>query len=558
MSSRRCSAARRASPGRAACPRRARPWAASSAATSSASDLSLLGRLAPLLDLLLDASRGRLGPARSRRCRRCSSGSDGPGTSSSSKARSTNTMASTSRMWARNRLPRPSPLLAPLDQAADVDELHGGRHDVLAGRHRGQRVEALVGHLGHARRWGRWWRRRRARPARRRRPARCTARTCPRWGGRRTRIVPWRRPYRPPALDASRRRYRARCRRWPPPTPSTGSPTSSTAAWPRAAGCAAFRKAAEHRARAGRRRGRPAPRRGHRCTELPGIGDSTGGRSPSGARRRASPEYLAELEDARPTLPARRRRRPAGRAQGRLPQPTRPGPTAGRRIRDDGPHRHGPRPRVPGAHRPLPPPHHRPRPQPRAAAGSSSTRSTALNEELAPFRILTGMEVDILEDGALDQDDDLLDRLDVVVASVHSKLSMPGAGDDPPHGDGRRQPPRRHPRPLHRPQGRSAASRAAVRRSTPTSCSPPAPSSTPRSRSTAGPSARTRPTSCSTWPSSGTARSAIDTDAHAPGQLEWQPYGCDKAARHGIEPDASSTRWAADDLLAWTATHNTA
>src|SRR3984893_15106060 len=47
-----------------------------------------------------------------------------------------------------------------------------------------------------------------------------------------------------------------------------------------------------------------------------------------------------------------------------------------------------------------------------------------LNAELAPFRILTGIEVDILEDGTLDQDDDLLRRLDVVVASVHSKLRM--------------------------------------------------------------------------------------------------------------------------------------
>ena len=51
----------------------------------------------------------------------------------------------------------------------------------------------------------------------------------------------------------------------------------------------------------------------------------------------------------------------------------------------------------------------------------------ALNEQLAPFRILTGMEVDILEDGSLDLDDDLLARLDVVVASVHSKLRMPSA-----------------------------------------------------------------------------------------------------------------------------------
>ena len=48
----------------------------------------------------------------------------------------------------------------------------------------------------------------------------------------------------------------------------------------------------------------------------------------------------------------------------------------------------------------------------------------ALNEELSPFRILTGIEVDILEDGSLDQDESLLAQLDVVVASVHSKLSM--------------------------------------------------------------------------------------------------------------------------------------
>ena len=50
---------------------------------------------------------------------------------------------------------------------------------------------------------------------------------------------------------------------------------------------------------------------------------------------------------------------------------------------------------------------------------------TRVNEELAPFRVLTGIEVDILDDGSLDQDDDLLAELDVVVASVHSKLRMP-------------------------------------------------------------------------------------------------------------------------------------
>ena len=48
-----------------------------------------------------------------------------------------------------------------------------------------------------------------------------------------------------------------------------------------------------------------------------------------------------------------------------------------------------------------------------------------VNEELAPFRLLRGIEVDILEDGAIDAPDDLLEELDLVVASVHSKLRAP-------------------------------------------------------------------------------------------------------------------------------------
>jgi putative hydrolase len=50
-------------------------------------------------------------------------------------------------------------------------------------------------------------------------------------------------------------------------------------------------------------------------------------------------------------------------------------------------------------------------------------------------------------------------------------------------------------------------------------------------------------------------RFAIDTDAHAPGQMEWQAYGCDKAARHGIEPDRIVNTMAADDLVAWASSH---
>ena len=46
---------------------------------------------------------------------------------------------------------------------------------------------------------------------------------------------------------------------------------------------------------------------------------------------------------------------------------------------------------------------------------------------------------------------------------------------------------------------------------------------------------------------------SIDTDAHAPGQLEWQVYGCERAADCGVEPDRVINTRAADDLLAWTA-----
>ena len=51
----------------------------------------------------------------------------------------------------------------------------------------------------------------------------------------------------------------------------------------------------------------------------------------------------------------------------------------------------------------------------------------APNEELAPFRILTGIEVDILEDGTLDQDDGLLAELDLVVARCTRSCACPSS-----------------------------------------------------------------------------------------------------------------------------------
>jgi putative hydrolase len=46
---------------------------------------------------------------------------------------------------------------------------------------------------------------------------------------------------------------------------------------------------------------------------------------------------------------------------------------------------------------------------------------------------------------------------------------------------------------------------------------------------------------------------SIDTDAHAPGQLDWQAYGCARAAECGVPTDRVINTWSADELLAWCA-----
>jgi putative hydrolase len=48
---------------------------------------------------------------------------------------------------------------------------------------------------------------------------------------------------------------------------------------------------------------------------------------------------------------------------------------------------------------------------------------------------------------------------------------------------------------------------------------------------------------------------AIDTDAHAPGQLGWLGRGCAKAVDAEVPPDRIVNRSAVNDLLAWAGTH---
>jgi putative hydrolase len=155
-----------------------------------------------------------------------------------------------------------------------------------------------------------------------------------------------------------------------------------------------------------------------------------------------------------------------------------------------------------------------------------------LNIELAPFRILTGIEVDILTDGSLDQRDDLLGQLDMVVASVHSELRMPApemtsrmvTAIASPHVDvlghctGRRV--------LGRGRPESEFDAEAVFRA----C---------REHDVAveincRPDRQDPPDRLLALAAQLGCMFAIDTDAHAPGQLDWIGSGCERADEFGI------------------------
>ncbi|NUT53296.1 MAG: PHP domain-containing protein [Saccharothrix sp.] len=171
-----------------------------------------------------------------------------------------------------------------------------------------------------------------------------------------------------------------------------------------------------------------------------------------------------------------------------------------------------------------------------------------LNEELAPFRILTGIEVDILDDGSLDQRPELLARLDVVVASVHSKLRMPApemtrrmvaavshpAVDVLGHCTGRLVMGKGRPESVFDAE---AVFSACVEHGTAVEIN-----SRPERRDPPGRLLRVAlDLGC---------EFAIDSDAHAPGQLDWLSYGCERAEEFGLTPDRVINSREAADLLA--------
>jgi putative hydrolase len=168
------------------------------------------------------------------------------------------------------------------------------------------------------------------------------------------------------------------------------------------------------------------------------------------------------------------------------------------------------------------------------------------------FRLLAGIEVDILEDGTLDQSPDMLDRLDVVVASVHSKLRsdrrtmtarMLGAISDPQmnvlgHCTGRLVQGSRGTR----PQSEFDAERVFA------ACAERGVAVEINSR----PERQDPPDELIRLALDAGCLFSIDSDAHAPGQLDFLQYGAERAASNGVPAERIVTTWPLDRLLEWT------
>lgn len=174
----------------------------------------------------------------------------------------------------------------------------------------------------------------------------------------------------------------------------------------------------------------------------------------------------------------------------------------------------------------------------------------ALNQEMAPFRILSGMEVDIFEDGSLDLSDAMLEQLDIVVASVHSKMKMP-----------RDAMTRRMVTAIANPHvdilGHMTNRKVSGTGRAPSDFDAEIVFAACKQFDTAveincRPERQDPPEELLELAVEWDCWISIDTDAHAPGQLEWQAYGCDKAVRCGVDPERIINTWTAEELLDWT------
>ena len=167
------------------------------------------------------------------------------------------------------------------------------------------------------------------------------------------------------------------------------------------------------------------------------------------------------------------------------------------------------------------------------------------------FRLLKGIEVDILDDGSLDQTESMLDRLDLVVASVHSKLRMNAAPmtrrmvaavENPRvnvlgHVTGRLVTGSRGQRPQSEFDAKAVFQACADHNVAVEINSRPERSDPPDELITLA-----LELGCIF---------SIDSDAHAPGQLDFKALGCERAERLGVPAERIINTWDADRLVEW-------
>lgn len=180
------------------------------------------------------------------------------------------------------------------------------------------------------------------------------------------------------------------------------------------------------------------------------------------------------------------------------------------------------------------------------------THVDAINATLAgTFRLLKGIEVDIHLDGTLDQDPDMLDQLDVVTASVHSKLRQPAYEMTPRmlaavrnprtnvlgHCTGRLVTGGRGKRPESQFDAEKVF-RACLEHDVAVEIN-------------SRPERQDPPDELIELARDLGCLFSINSDAHAPGQLDMKLLGCERAERHGIPAERIVTTWPVEDVVAW-------
>lgn len=174
-----------------------------------------------------------------------------------------------------------------------------------------------------------------------------------------------------------------------------------------------------------------------------------------------------------------------------------------------------------------------------------------INANQDSFTLLSGIEVDILEDGNLDQTPDMLGKVDVVVASVHSKLRadqrtmtkrMLKAIANPyanvlGHCTGRLVQGSRGTRPQSEFDARLVFK----------ACAEHGVAVEINSR----PERQDPPDDLIKLALDAGCLFSIDSDAHAPGQLDFLQYGAERAEAQGIPAERIITTWPLEQLKEW-------